>query len=125
MSKAKEVRGINDEVIGHAIMCPACGTYHVFDDKVNSARAKMRGGGWDFNGDVDRPTFSPSMLMRTNFDIAAFSRAEKAGRALPVDMPKIDYVCHSYVREGRIEFLGDCTHDMRGQTHELPDIKRL
>ena len=30
--------------------------------------------------------------------------------------------CHSFVREGRIEFLSDCTHALAGQTVELPDF---
>lgn len=29
-------------------------------------------------------------------------------------------VCHSFVRAGRIEFLGDCTHALAGQTVPLP-----
>ena len=29
-------------------------------------------------------------------------------------------VCHSFVRNGRIEFLGDCTHGLAGKTVDLP-----
>lgn len=32
------------------------------------------------------------------------------------------YVCHSFVRNGRIEYLGDCTHHLKGQTVDLPDM---
>ena len=32
------------------------------------------------------------------------------------------YVCHSFVREGKIEFLGDCTHALKGQTVDLNDV---
>lgn len=32
-----------------------------------------------------------------------------------------DEVCHSFVRAGKIEFLGDCTHALKGQTVPLPD----
>jgi hypothetical protein len=35
--------------------------------------------------------------------------------------PLGDYVCHSFVKEGMIEFLSDCTHDMKNKTVELPD----
>ena len=31
-------------------------------------------------------------------------------------------LCHSHVREGRIQFLSDCTHALVGQTVDLPDI---
>ena len=30
-------------------------------------------------------------------------------------------VCHSFVRDGRIEYLSDCTHALAGQTVDLPD----
>lgn len=31
------------------------------------------------------------------------------------------HVCHSFVRDGRIEFLSDCTHALAGQTVELSE----
>lgn len=33
--------------------------------------------------------------------------------------------CHSFVRDGKIEFLGDCTHEMAGTTIELPDVDKI
>jgi len=30
--------------------------------------------------------------------------------------------CHSFVKDGHIEFLSDCTHDKAGQTVPLPDL---
>jgi hypothetical protein len=54
---------------------------------------------WDFNGDLERPTLKPSILSRS-------------GQA----------VCHSFVADGRIQFLGDCTHHLKGQTVDLPGI---
>ena len=35
-----------------AIECPGCGCSHIFDQQ------------WTFNGDFEKPTFSPSMLVR-------------------------------------------------------------
>ena len=32
--------------------------------------------------------------------------------------------CHSFVTDGRIQYLDDCTHELRGQTIDLPDIKK-
>ena len=32
-------------------------------------------------------------------------------------------VCHSFITDGRIQFLGDCTHELKGQTVELPEVK--
>ncbi len=33
-------------------------------------------------------------------------------------------VCHTFVTDGRIQFLGDCTHVMAGQTVDLPVWRR-
>lgn len=30
-------------------------------------------------------------------------------------------ICHSFVRDGKIEFLNDCTHELAGTTLELPE----
>jgi hypothetical protein len=30
-------------------------------------------------------------------------------------------VCHSFVTDGRIQFLEDCTHELAGQTVDLPE----
>lgn len=61
--------------------------------------------GWTFNGDLERPTFSPSILVRW-------------------ESPQGPRVCHSFVTDGRIQFLSDCTHALAGQTVELPDWER-
>lgn len=55
---------------------------------------------WEFDGNLDAPTLSPSVL--TRYD---------AGK-----------VCHSYVKKGVIEFLGDCTHSLAGQHVPLPPL---
>lgn len=74
--------------------CPGCAEYdslsapHVFDDS------------WTYNGDGDKPTVNPSILVTGH-----------QGR-----------LCHSFVREGRIEFLSDCTHSLAGKTVELPEV---
>jgi len=31
-------------------------------------------------------------------------------------------VCHSYVTDGRIQFLADCTHALAGLTVDLPEL---
>ncbi|TXH42264.1 MAG: hypothetical protein E6Q97_35985 [Desulfurellales bacterium] len=72
-------------------LCPGCGYNHSF----------WMDGRWTFNGDVDRPTFNPSLLLRKE------------------DGWKEQ--CHTFVRDGRIEFLGDCTHALAGTTVEMPE----
>lgn len=30
-------------------------------------------------------------------------------------------LCHSFVTDGKIQFLNDCFHSLKGQTVDLPD----
>lgn len=69
--------------------CPGCQCSHAFTVPP-----------WSFNGDVDKPTFAPS-LMCNGHDAATR--------------------CHSFVKEGKIQFLQDCHHKLAGQTVDLPD----
>lgn len=74
--------------------CPACGFAHQCDNR------------WTFNGNVERPTFRASVLVHA------------------VGNPDVGYHrprCHSYVTDGKIKYLGDCTHAMAGKTVDLPD----
>ena len=81
-----------------AFRCPGCDEAHQITVE---GETRPR---WQFNGDGDRPTFSPSVLVQWGMG------------KLP---PK---VCHSFVTDGRIQFLNDCTHHLAGQTVELPDF---
>lgn len=94
---------------GYVIFCPACGNGHLFDSR------------WKFNGDLDNPTFTPSMLVRGTVPITD----EEADRIMAGEKiePK-PLVCHSFVTDGKIRFLDDCTHHLRGQTVELPDFDK-
>lgn len=69
--------------------CPGCKHEHV----INTS--------WQFNGDVNKPTFSPSVK---------------------VSSPRSGTLCHSFVTDGKIQFLSDCVHELAGQTVELPDM---
>ncbi len=78
-------------------MCPGCKCDHgVWVENRNGLTHAI----WSFNGDVDKPTFSPSLLIRWNIGI-------------------VNYVCHGFIRNGMIEFLGDCTHEFAGKTVEM------
>lgn len=70
--------------------CPACGYSHPFDLRR-----------WTWNGSMDAPTFSPSLLVN----------AGTPGQ------------CHSFVRDGRIEFVLDSGHALAGQTVPLPEVE--
>lgn len=86
-------------------MCPGCEYWHgVNVDNDNRPR-------WSWNGSVDKPTFTPSILVRTGRAVDPSYEWEEG------DPPE---VCHSFVTDGRIQFLGDCTHHLAGQTVDIP-----
>ena len=53
------------------------------------------------NRDPNNPTFEPSLMWN-------FTQS---------------YICHSYIRNGMIQFLSDCTHPLVGQTVPLMEIE--
>ena len=73
-----------------------CERGHRFDDKT-----------WKFNDDVENPTLEPSYL--TGFP-------DKEGRSLVV------LRCHSFIKNGKIQFLSDCFHGLKNKTVALPNI---
>ncbi len=75
----------------YVFFCPGCKCDHPFTVGPN---------GWTWNGSMDKPTFNPSLLCNQD---------------TPTDR------CHSFVRDGMIQFLGDCYHELKGQTVEIPD----
>lgn len=77
--------------------CPGCEDEHAIS---------VEGpGAWKWNGSMDKPTFYPSVKVTWG--------GEAMGR----------FCCHSWVKDGQIQFLGDCTHKLRGQTVDLPDLQ--
>lgn len=78
--------------------CPACGNWHPFRIATNDG-----GPTWEWNRDLERPTFSPSLLVYPH-----------------QGQPR----CHCFVQDGKVIFCGDCEHEMAGQTVELTEIDR-
>jgi len=58
---------------------------------------------WHWNGDAEAPTFRPSLLVQY-----------PDGRR-----------CHSFIESGSIRFLGDCSHDLAGQTVKVAPEPQL
>lgn len=99
-----------------AFSCPGCGMLHAVNVITGSPHPR-----WDYNGDPERPTFRPSILVthdRWEPPITVENLA--AYEAAPWPQAVRRHTCHSYVTEGRIQFLEDCTHALRGQTVPLP-----
>jgi hypothetical protein len=97
--------------------CPGCRQMH-------AVRVAPAPEPWGFNGDYDRPSFTPSVLV-TGRDFTEDGRrqfdawhAEGCPKPAPT-FPAADTRCHSFVTGGQIQFLSDCTHQLTGKTVQL------
>lgn len=93
--------------------CPGCNHRH----PVAVGTPFHNGARWTFNESMERPTFSPSLHCKSG---------HYADGTAPQDCwlckrgSKACGVCHSFIRDGQIQFLSDCTHDLAGQTVPIP-----
>jgi len=95
--------------------CPGCKFRHVI--YTEGSHSKLE---WKWNGSMDKPTFTPSLLVHG-----------------PMGDPPVEMRCHSFIRDGALRFLSDCTHEWAGlntlmfldppaerSADEVPDAKR-
>lgn len=97
--------------------CPGCNDVHYV---VAHSSAQP---GWMWNGDMVRPTIQPSILVTSGHYASGHSGdCWCTYHAAHPDEPAgfSCYRCHSYVTNGHIQFLNDCTHALAGQTVPLP-----
>lgn len=80
--------------------CPGC-------DQSHCVRVVGRGA-WEWNDSVEAPTLKPSVL-------CIYDSADAGKDGAPPAR------CHSYVTDGKIHFLGDCTHALAGKVVDLPE----
>jgi hypothetical protein len=57
--KLKPVYKLDSSLYGYSFECPGCGYTHV----INIVHDHPDGCKWNFNGDVNQPEFSPSILV--------------------------------------------------------------
>ena len=77
--------------------CAGCQMPH----SVNVALGSEPGPLWVWDGDLDRPTISPSVRV-------TYGRADRQ--------------CHFFLKGGVVEYLGDCTHELTNQRVPLLDM---
>lgn len=97
--------------------CPACDCLHI---------VHVAGGGhpsWTFNGDVNKPTISPSLLVTWDQWLPAVTGGSVRAKITlgEIVQEKKAMVCHSFIKDGMIQFLDDCTHKLAGTTVEIPE----
>lgn len=77
-------------------------TMHMFWDvalQEPNAFYIMPGRGWSWNGDFEKPTVNPSVLLT-----------------------RPGMTNHLFIRDGKIQYLSDCTHEYAGKTVEMVDF---
>lgn len=94
--------------------CPGCQEPHQYRIGGDTPGPK-----WTFNGDVNRPTFSPSLLGFTTFSDTE-ENPDGSPKALPEGQRRT--LCHLFVTDGQIIFCGDCPHSLAGKTVPLPEL---
>lgn len=97
---------ISNSIGNYVFFCPGCKMHHRFQDQTGD----QPGAKWDFNGNHENVTIHPSYL--TWWDQWS-GDPEKP----------ITHRCHSWIKDGKIQFLDDSTHWLKGQTVDLPDVE--
>lgn len=83
-------------------------------------------GCWTWNGDIEKPTLKPSILTKSGH----FDENNKGkgcwcdyNKEHPEDpAPFTCFLCHTWINEGRVIFLDDCSHEFKGQILDLLDV---
>ncbi len=112
MAKLKGVKlDRGKEIVAYGYFCVGCEMRHIIFVKHVDKRHV-----WGFNGDLNKPTFTPSILTKYTHP-KGHSNANPA----PVDYDGeyVTEICHSFVTDGVIKFLSDCTHSLAGQTVDM------
>lgn len=106
MNKSEHViKKVSEDLI--RFWCPGCEEWHMVD---------VSDGRWVFNGNFEKPTVIPSILVSYKHP-KGYSNEDPAPE--DYDGEYVRDICHSFVTNGEIRFLGDCTHELAGQTVTL------
>ena len=86
-------------------VCPGCLELHPGSTGLHMlpVNSPNHSPSWDWDGNLSSPTLSPSILTK-------YSEGDEVR------------VCHSFLKAGIFEFLGDCTHSLAGQHAPMPDL---
>lgn len=103
--------------------CPGCDSSHSVPVERDGDKPS-----WTWDGSVEAPTFSPSLLIRSGHyvpsgpagEACCYCKRNAEKRAAGEEVYFECGVCHSFVEAGMIRFLSDCTHALAGRTVPLP-----
>lgn len=104
-----QIRNIDNHGVHYqalAFVCPGCkesGGEGVHMLPVNTTEHSPS---WDWDGNIEAPTLSPSILTRTQPYVEGVPQG----------------VCHSFLRNGVFAFLSDCTHSLADSLVPMPEL---
>jgi hypothetical protein len=122
--KARYLRDGKEETV--VIHCPGCNDKHYLNINPNKHLDIPEGRRpcWTFNRDMNNPTFSPSLLVRTRIYVNPDYKKQISEEDWD-HFERTSVICHSFIKEGTIQYLSDCTHSLKNTTIELPDVETL
>lgn len=103
----------------YKFICPGCGHEHI----VNTKKPLHNGAIWGFNGNLDKPGFTPSVNIKTGHYVDGQPPADQCVCAEDEDYKGMCFICPFVITDGIINFCGDCTHELSGKSVEMQDIK--
>ena len=106
MDKITAVKRADSSFLGWAFYCPGCECDHIAYTEESWNGQDRTGGVWNWNGDRETPTFTPSLKI-----------------TYPLEGGKSLKICHFFVEAGQIRYLSDCTHGLKGKTVQMEDYK--
>jgi len=126
MPRALPVVDKDGKTTGWMVFCPACKSGHLFNTVPGDNSVGGKKPVWTFvNNDPERPTFRASYLVKSGHHAKGHKKGDSCwctfekehGKKAPFECR----ICHSFVTDGKIKFLKDCTHSLAGQEVDLPD----
>lgn len=117
-----KIKGVSDVPGQYMFYCIGCEQHHAVYIQ-GEYLPNEKGPRWTWNGSKELPTFSPSILIQYHiWTPPVTAENHDQWKKEPWEQKKVNFVCHTFIRDGNIQYLGDCTHKLAGQTIPLPDI---
>lgn len=96
--------------------CPGCKQTHLY-------YTKRKGPTWTFNGDMQAPTFQPSLLLlREEWTPPVTPENLDEWQKKQWPQVKVAKTCHLNITGGMIQFHGDCWHELKHKTIPMVPI---
>lgn len=101
--------------------CPACNQEHHVPVLIGEKGKKDRG--WNWNGNLDSPTLSPSVKISSGKYVPEWEkikhRYDNAEGKKWIE--ENSSICHFFITDGNVRYCGDCTHSYNGKIISLPN----